>query len=206
MKHSLPELLARITEAGVRDPADGFPLRATMAAIAQAEGADPNAWTEHDPPTSATSPPSSGLFQVHLAAWPTIYAETERVRHAPLGDRDKILAMTAMVKPIIADAFAAAVAAEARLESRGIEPTPLRRALMMDAVWQAGAPHLAHWARTTRTGDAREIVNPQRTIDVEVALRSLAPGALEITAGAGLLLGVLAAFGLAAFALSRWKT
>ena len=51
MRHSLAELLRLVSAAGVRDMADGFPLRATLAAIAQAESSgDPNAWVERDPP------------------------------------------------------------------------------------------------------------------------------------------------------------
>lgn len=205
MKHTLAEIDGWVSAAGVRDP-DGFPLRATLAAIGQAEGADPNAWVAHDPPKSATAPPSSGLFQVHRGAWPEIYEQTERVRLAAIPDRDKGIAMAELVKPILADAFRHAALATRILGDRGIRVTPLETALFIDATWQAGGPHLLAWAQRTRTGDPREIVNPSRTVDVEVALRKLAGEELGLAPGIGLVLGVLAAFGLAAVVLSQWET
>lgn len=205
MRHSLAELYAWVSAAGVRDP-DGFPLRATLAAIGQAEGADPNAWTAHDPPKSATAPPSSGLFQVHRGSWPVIYEHTELVRRAPLSDRDKAIGMTELVKPILEDAYAHALLAARILAERGIAGSPLDTALFIDAAWQTGGPNLLAWARRTRRGDPREIVNPTRTVDVEVALRTLAGDELGLVQGAGLLLGILAGFALAGVVLSQWET
>ena len=205
MRQSLPAILDAITAAGVRDR-DGFPLRATMAAIAQAEGADPNAWVEHDPPTSRNAPPASGLYQVHRGSWPKIYADTERIRHARISDRDKMIAMTVLVEPIIEDAYRTAVTTAQTLGRRGIVTTFFDWALFMDATWQAGSPHLAEWAQRTRRGDARTIVNPPRAIRVEVALRKLAADELGVAPGMGVAVGVLFALGLAAWALSQWET
>lgn len=207
MKHSLAEIYSLVSEAGILDPG-GFPLRATVAAIAMEESrGNPNAWAQHDPPTSSTAPPSSGLYQVHRSAWPEIYEQTERVRLAPhLSDKEKILGMTELVKPIISYALDAAGDAARTLAARGFRVSPLHLALYIDATWQAGAGHLARWAQRTRTGDPREIVNRERTVRAEVSLRHLAFRALEVAPDIAIILGVLAAFGLIAYAMSQWKT
>ena len=202
MKHSLAEIFSIINDAGVRD-LGGFPLRATLAAIALGEGADPNAWVEHDPPTSSTAPPSSGLYQVNRRAWPQIYENTERVRLAALSDRDKMLAMTVLVKPIAVHMLEGALEASDILAERGFKATRLQQALFMDAAWQAGAGGLAAWARRTRTGDPREIVNAPRTIAAEVSLRKLAGEALGLASGEGILIGLLVAAGLFAVVMSQ---
>lgn len=204
MKHSLGELFALVSAAGIGDPG-GFPLRATLAAIASAEGGDPNAWVEHDPPSSATAPPSSGLYQVNRGSWPEIYEQTERVRRAPISDKEKILGMTALVQPIVLDALQTAATATRTLAERGIRVSLLHAALFMDATWQAGSGHLARWSKRTRTGDPSEIVNPTRTASVEASLRRLAPSVFNVASDVALVLGVVGLFGLAALILSRWK-
>lgn len=205
MRRTLPEIYAAVTDAGLRDLGDGFPLRAVMAAIAEAEGADPNAWVAHDPPSSETAPPSSGLYQVNRRWWPRIYEDTERVRRAPIPDRDKMIAMTVLVEPIIVDALQHARRARVILAERGIPTSDLQQALFVNAAWQAGGPYLLEWARRTKRGDPRELVNPERAIAVETSLRGIAGEALGLMPGAGLLLGTLVLLGLGAFALSQWK-
>lgn len=205
MRHSLPEIYELMS--AIPEPS-GFPLRALMAGIAEAESrGNPLAWIPHDPPANLKAGPSSGLFQVHQPDWPEVYAATERVRlEAGLSEEEKIVRMTDLVRPIMADAVRAAVEASRVLASRGIHVGALEMALFVDATWQIGAPHLARWARTTHTGDARTIVNWARTVGLEVALRDVASDSLGIAPGiavAGAVVGVFAILGLA---LSQWKT
>lgn len=206
MKHSLETIYRIITEAGIGDPA-GFPLRAALATIAVGEGGDPNAWVEHDPPRDPLAPPSSGLYQVHRRAWPKIYEEMETIRRAPLSDREKILAMTLLVRPIALHMLEAAFRATQILADRGLPISRLNTALFMDAAWQTGAEGLYEWARRTRSGNPREIVNAPRSLAAEVSLRQLAGDALEASVpSAGLLLGALLALVLVGYALSHWET
>lgn len=204
MRHRLPELVGLMGDAGLSDP-DGFPLRALMAAIGEAESeGDPNAWVAHDPPTNPKAGPSSGLYQVHQPYWPTIYRDTEAVRLDPsLSDADKIVFMTELAKPIMANMLSAAMAAARTLAARGIPAGALNTALFVDAAWQSGGDHLARWAQHTRTGDPREIVNATRTINLEASLRDLAAGPLGVTSGLLVAAGVFGAFGLAALVLSQ---
>lgn len=205
MKHTLSELFDLLS--GLPDP-HGFPLRALMAGIAEAESrGDPDFWIAHDPPSKPHAGPSSGVYSVHQPAWPAVYAATEAVRLDPnLSDGEKIVRMTELARPIMVDGLTAAIEASRTLAARGIKTTALETALFVDAAWQTGAGHLASWARSTSTGDPREIVNPARTVAVEVALRTLAHEALEVAPGIVVALGTFAAFGLAAFALSQWRT
>ena len=206
MRFSLGDIYSIVSESGLKDPS-GFPLRAVMASIGHAEGAgDPNAFVAHDPPSDPNAPPSSGLYQVHRGSWPEIFEKTERIRLSLLSDRDKVMGMTELVRPIIADALHAAARANRVLAARGIRVNPLDMALFIDATWQAGAGHLERWARRTTTGDPREIVNPRRTAAVEVSLRRLASQALGLDGSYGMVLGALVAFGLAAYIMSQWKS
>ena len=168
--------------------------------MAESSG-DPNAWVPHDPPSNPKASPSSGLYQVHQAAWPEIYEETERVRRSALSDEAKIVRMTELARPIMADALAAAGTATRTLSLRGIAVNPLNTALFVDAAWQAGAGHLARWASSTRSGDPRGIVNAKRTVEVEVALRRLAADVLEVASDASVAFGVLAAFAIVGLVL-----
>lgn len=203
MRHSLLQVYDLLS--GLPDPG-GFPLRALMAGIAMAEsGGNPNAWVAHDPPSNPRASPSSGLYQVHQAAWPEIYDQTERVRGSSLSDEEKIVRMTELAKPIMAEILNASLKATRVLRARGIRVTPLQSALFVDAAWQAGAGNLARWAASTSTGDPREIVNPSRTVAVEVVLRRLASQALGVAPAMGEALGVLAVFGFAVLVLSQWK-
>lgn len=205
MIHRLPELQSLIKQAGVPEP-DGFPIPAILAAIAKAESnGDPNAWVAHDPPSNPRAAPSSGLYQIHRPFWPEAYEQTELVRTNPsMRDREKIVEMTRLAKPVLIDALETAARASRILASRGFRVTPLQSALFMNATWQAGADNVIEWAKGTRTGDARMIVNPSRAVDVEVSLRQLAAGAIGVAPGAGLLLGVVAVFGVAALLVAAW--
>lgn len=183
----------------------GFPVRALLAGIAEAEsGGDPSAWVAHDPPTNPKAAPSSGLFQVHRSDWPTLYDETERVRLDPtLSDEEKISRMTEIAGPILKDGLQAALEAARVLERRGIAADVLRVALFVDAAWQTGAGHLLRWAHSTRTGDPREIVNAKRTVKIEVALRNLAAEAVAAAPAILVAFGVLIGFGFAAWLISK---
>lgn len=204
MRHSLVELFDLM--ADLPDP-HGFPLRALMAGIAEAESrGDPDSWVAHDPPTNPRAAPSSGLYSVHATAWPSVYAATESVRlNGSLSDEEKIVRMTELARPIMVDAISAALEASRTLASRRISIGMLDTALFVDAAWQSGAGRLVSWSHSTRTGDPREIVNPARTVAVEVALRSLAHEALEVAPGIVIALGALGTLGLGAFLLSRWN-
>ena len=79
-------------------------------------------------------------------------------------------------------------------------------ALFIDATWQAGSGHLAKWAQRTKTGNPREIINPGRSLAIEAILRKIAPESLGLVPLAGISLGVLVLLGIAAYALSQWKT
>ena len=206
MKHTLAEIFEIVTAAGLED-AGGFPLRATMAAIAFAEsGGDPDAFVEHDPPTSLTAAPSSGMYQVNRRWWAEIFAATERVRLNPaLSDAEKMIRQTQLVRPIMADALRAASNAARTLQSRNVYVDVLNTALFVNATWQAGADNVAAWSRTTRTGDPREIVNPKRSVDVEVDIRKLAGSAVGASSAFVTALGLLAAFGFVGAILSRWR-
>ena len=198
MKHGLIELYELI--GGVLGDPSGFPLRAVMTGIAFEEShGDPLAFVLHD---GRDRSPSTGLYMVHQPAWPEIYAATEAVRteaDGPSSDEWKIQEMTRLAEPILADALKAAVAAGHTLNSRGFSTTVLDTALFVDAAWQTGSPHLSAWARSTKTGDPREIVNPSRTVSIEAALRDLAHGELGVVPGVGVALSILG--GLAAGAL-----
>ena len=63
MTRSVDEIYA-VLAAVVQDPG-GFPLRATMAAVANAESnGNPNAYVPHDPPTNPDAAPSSGALSL----------------------------------------------------------------------------------------------------------------------------------------------
>lgn len=204
MKHGFSELLDLVSAAGLRDP-DGFPTRALMAAIAMAESrGDPSAWVAHDPPTNPNAGPSSGLFMVHQPDWPAIYRDTEAVRTDPsLSDAQKIVFMTDLAKPILADAINGALRASHLLSLRGLPTGLLETALFVDAAWQTGSPHLALWATRTATGDPREIVNAARTLDLEATLRDRAGVALGVTSGLLVTAGVVGGFLVGALLLSQ---
>jgi hypothetical protein len=204
--HSLTELYGLMGTAGLPDP-QGFPLRALMAGIAEAESlGDPHAWIPHDPPSRPNAPPSSGIFQVNQGIWPAIYEATERVRNdRSTTDEEKILAMTALVKPILMDDLTAALAAARTLATRGVKVTLLNTALFVDAAWQTGAGHLAKWAVSTKSGDPHEIVNPTRTVAIEVALRNLASEALGVSSGVEVAVAVLGGVLIAVFVLAKWN-
>lgn len=206
MRHSLPEIY-NLVSSELPEPG-GFPLRALMSGVAVAEGGDPDAWVAHDPPSNPNAAPSSGLYQVNRGSYPKIYDQTEQVRlHPGLSDEEKILAMTELVKPIVSEMLNAALSATHLLATRGIAVDPLNTALFVDAAWQSGAGHLEQWARRTRTGDPREIVNPPRTNAVEAILRSLASQTLGVVPGAAvaaLLVGGLLVGGLVLSKLDDW--
>lgn len=173
----------------------GFPLRALMAVIAEAEsGGDPDTWVAHDPPDDPRAEPSSGLFQVHRPDWPLIYSRTEAIRLSPISDEEKIHLMTEAARPVMADMLASALRATRTLQGRGFAVDVLTTALFVDAAWQSGGPHLEAWATRTSTGDAREIVNPKRTVAIEVALRNLAHEALGTSPALSVFVGVAGAF------------
>ena len=206
MRLSLADLHATIRQSGLPE-LQGLPTSAIMAAIAAAEGGDPEAWVEHDPPRSSRAPPSSGLYQVNRGSWPEIYEATEQVRlDTTLSDRQKVVRMTDLARPILADALETAAAAQRTLAARGMPPAPLQVALFVNATWQAGSDNVLEWARRTVTGNPGEIVNPKRALAVAASLRHLAADALGLIPGAGMILGVFALFGLAAFAVSQLET